>query len=103
MIRTGVATLMAESTDGSLDASFSLYRFFSFLTQSGLRADGADSPWGKPTEMCAKYLDLSYNLGGVKTVDIAVQNHVRRLGWVNLIGKEVYPHTPEGWKPSLRR
>jgi hypothetical protein len=103
MIRSGVAILNTEATDGSLDASFSLYRFFSFLTQSGLPANGDDSPWGKPTEICALYLDLSYKQGGVKKVDIAVQNHVRRLGWANRVGKEVYPHTPLGWKPLHRR
>jgi len=97
MVESGVMDLMSEAESGSLEHCFALYRFFSFLTGKGV-----ESRWGDSKEVCAKYLDLSYKSGDSEKVDIAVQNHIIRLGWSSRRGQRIYPHTPDGWNPKFR-
>ena len=102
MVESGVNRLMEEADSGGLEQSFALYRFFGYL--SGYRSEVKEKPlWGDSADLAVKYLDLAYQIGGEEKVDVGVRNHTVRLGFLVPNGQKIYPHTPDGWKPSTKK
>ena len=94
VVEWGLRSMEEEARRGSWLDSVALYQFYGWLSETG-----CDPPWGSCEELAAKWLDNAYRTGDRLKTDNVVADSWR--GSREEPG--VYPGTPAGWKPSMRK